>query len=89
MAVNSYPRGATPDGVVDLAGNVAEWVEDVYAPYPASNAKPDPNCPGCRSYRGGAFSAPKERLKATYRWWDDPTLKFNYLGFRCAKDVGK
>ena len=87
MAVGSYPRGATPEGVTDLAGNVSEWVEDVYAPYEGSKAKPDPNCPGCKSYRGGAFSAPKERLKTTYRWWDDPNLKWNYMGFRCAKDA--
>ena len=31
-AVGSYPDGASPYGVLDLAGNVYEWVEDVYDP---------------------------------------------------------
>jgi iron(II)-dependent oxidoreductase len=87
MAVGSYPRGATPESVFDMAGNVAEWVEDVWVPYQGSKAKPDEDCVGCRSYRGGAFSAPKERLTTTFRWYDDPNLKWNYMGFRCAKDV--
>ena len=29
--VGSYPAGASPFGVLDLAGNVAEWVNDFYS----------------------------------------------------------
>jgi len=32
-AVGSYPKGASPYGVMDMAGNVQEWVMDVYAPW--------------------------------------------------------
>jgi len=36
--VNAYPSGASPYGVMDMAGNVDEWVDDDYAPYPGSDA---------------------------------------------------
>lgn len=34
--VGSFPRGAGPFGVLDLAGNVDEWTATVYAPYPGA-----------------------------------------------------
>lgn len=38
--VNKYPNGASPYGVMDMAGNVDEWTADDYAPYPGSDAPP-------------------------------------------------
>jgi formylglycine-generating enzyme required for sulfatase activity len=37
--VGAYPRGASPFGILDLAGNLDEWTRSVYAPYPG--APPD------------------------------------------------
>lgn len=34
--VGAFPRGASPFGVLDLAGNVDEWTETTYAPYPGA-----------------------------------------------------
>ncbi len=39
VPVGSYPDGASPFGVLDLAGNVDEWTSTVYAPY--ANAPAD------------------------------------------------
>jgi len=36
--VNAYPNGASPYGVMDMAGNVQEWVADQFAPYPGTPA---------------------------------------------------
>ena len=36
--VTAYPKGASPYGVMDMAGNVSQWVEDDYLPYPGSTA---------------------------------------------------
>ncbi len=39
--VNAYPQGASPYGVLDLAGNVDEWTADDFVPYPGSVAASD------------------------------------------------
>ncbi len=36
--VTTYPQGASPYGVMDMAGNVSEWVEDDFYPYKGSEA---------------------------------------------------
>jgi serine/threonine-protein kinase len=83
-AVGSYPAGASPFGVLDMAGNVAEWTATDYKPYPNSKARPDD---GNKIIRGGSFSNPAQQQTATDRYFDLPTKTFDYIGFRCAKDA--
>jgi iron(II)-dependent oxidoreductase len=40
-AVTAYPQGASPYGVLDMAGNVSQWVADDFLPYPDSDAQRD------------------------------------------------
>ncbi|CAM3578088.1 SUMF1/EgtB/PvdO family nonheme iron enzyme [Kibdelosporangium persicum] len=34
--VDAHPDGASPFGVLDMAGNVEEWTATIYAPYPGA-----------------------------------------------------
>jgi formylglycine-generating enzyme required for sulfatase activity len=69
-----------------MAGNVAEWVADDFKLYPGSTAKP---LAGYKVYRGGSYAFPKAQLLTVARWSEEPTAKFQYIGFRCAKDLPK
>jgi serine/threonine protein kinase/formylglycine-generating enzyme required for sulfatase activity len=86
VGVGSFPRGASPFGILDMAGNVAEWVEDDFNLYAGSSAKP---LPGYKVYRGGSYRFPKGQLVTFARWTEAPIEKLPYVGFRCAKDLPK
>ena len=79
--------GASPVGALDLAGNVWEWVEDVYgAGYYASSPPSDPKGPsggGAHVIRGGSFGSGTASLQTTYR--EQSSGENEQIGFRCAK----
>jgi len=84
-AVGSYPKGHSWCNINDLAGNVAEWVEDEYRLYPNSTVKPEQ--PGFKVFRGGTYKLSKNFLVSWVRYYVQPEKKFDYIGFRCAKDA--
>lgn len=43
LPVGSLPRGASPFGVLDLAGNVDEWTASLYEPYPGAPSEVPPS----------------------------------------------
>lgn len=83
--VGSAPDGASPFGILDLCGNVAEWCSDNFSPYPGSTAVPKDLT--FKIVRGGNLGSPKERATTSFRNWYPPEKSVEGLGFRCAKSV--
>jgi len=90
--VATHPAGATPRGVHDLAGNLAEWTSSLFRPYPydADDGREDPEARGERVTRGGdyLFDTSPERLVTWFRdgFSRDPARGHRHIGFRCAAD---
>ncbi|HUW13468.1 MAG TPA: formylglycine-generating enzyme family protein [Anaerolineae bacterium] len=86
--VGSYPSGASPYGVLDMAGNVWEWVadwwdNDYYGVSPHSN----PTGPGSGTYRvlrGGSWSDRWNLIRVADRLHYNPDYSGHYIGFRCV-----
>jgi formylglycine-generating enzyme required for sulfatase activity len=86
--VGSFPDGASPYGVLDMSGNVFEWVADWYSPdYYKNSPSSNPLGSGVgqtRVMRGGAWAINSYYLSSTRRWEWNPSFQHRALGFRCA-----
>jgi len=91
-AVGSVPRGATPEGLLDMAGSLAEWTSSLYRPYPyrADDGREDPSAPGERVTRGGEYfyQPTADKLLAWHRtgFSRNPLGGHRHIGFRCAAE---
>ena len=88
--VDAHPAGASPYGVLDLAGNNWEWVSSLYRPYPyrAEDGREDLLAEGVRGTRGGGHDSPAAELTATQRGRTlsrAPRAGHHNIGFRCAR----
>jgi len=88
VAVGSRPAGASPYGVLDMAGNVWEWVGDWYDPaYYDASPERNPQGPdsGVRKvFRGGSWGYLPTFIRASDRARNRPTYAGFNVGFRCA-----
>jgi formylglycine-generating enzyme required for sulfatase activity len=91
VPVGSYPKGATPEGVLDLAGNVHDWTASIMKPYPyvAGDGREQPDILADRVVRGGAADTGPDTMRSSWRGASVSRAAragHHNIGFRCAKD---
>jgi formylglycine-generating enzyme required for sulfatase activity len=87
LPVGSHPEGASPYGVLDMAGNVREWVADWYdAEYysrtPSRNPQGPQTSTSFRVLRGGSFGHDQRLTRCASRSGIYPLNRRNLDGFR-------
>ena len=97
-AVTTFPQGATPDGLLDMAGNVWEWTAsrwgrawqnlEYHYPYASTDGREDPQGRFARVMRGGSWFDRWQESRATKRGRYLPGSRASNIGFRLAADSG-
>jgi formylglycine-generating enzyme required for sulfatase activity len=88
--VGAHPDGASPYGLLNLAGNVWEWVSSVYGPYPYDphDGREDPGSGLPRALRGGSYaSLTAQSVRCAARSRSAPGRRAPHIGFRIARSV--
>lgn len=88
--VSSYPDGASWVGALDIAGNVWEWTNSLFEPYPydlddGREADTGNRIDIERVLRGGAFFNTSDNLRTVVRFGGIPNFEVDFIGFRCAR----
>ena len=90
LPVGSFPEGRSPYGLYDMAGNVWEWAEEWYQPYPG-NHDPDENYgERYKVARGGGYKVCTfygcgSHAPTFNRAFFNPVSRNETFGFRCAR----
>ena len=95
--VGSFPRGNSPEGLLDMAGNVEEWVSDwydqtYYTRQFNEGVVENPQGPPTgleKVLRGGSWNTLPFFARTVHRRSWDPADSERFIGFRCASDVGE
>ena len=76
-------------GIYDLAGNVREWVNSLFWPYPyqADDGREDINTSDARVLRDGAWFFKADNMRTAGRFHLDPGDSYSFIGFRCASTL--
>lgn len=92
-AIGAYPAGATPSGVHQLLGEVWEWTDSPFTPYPGFAPFPyaayslDHFGDRHRVLRGGSFGTDPVACRGTFRNWDLPERRQIFAGVRLARSL--
>ena len=82
--VGSFPLGKNEEGVMDLTGNVWEWMDGWYYSYKNNNDQEKL----FRVLRGGSWKNNAWKLRSTYRMAYNGDFRFAANGgFRCVKII--
>lgn len=88
--VEDFQAGASPYGLLNMAGNVREWVADWYdANYYMSEPQVNPQGPDTgseKAIRGGSHNSDWIGIRVNARSHNPPVFRQADLGFRCARD---
>jgi len=85
--IGVFPSGDTPEGLVDMSGNVWEWTSSAYHSYPyaADARREEPEQAGARRVqRGGSWDILHHHARCVFRNYDDPCYRGSVVGLRLA-----
>ena len=88
-AIDQFPGGGSPYGVMDMCGNVQEWCSDwYYDDYYKTAPVDNPTGPAGGQYRvcrGGFYAENRMGVRCSQRHYAPPSTMQDHIGFRCAR----